>query len=122
MISYTQHMAKQTVYQITDDIDGRVLSEDESETIKYSIDGRQYEIDLGADNAAKFREVLKPYISVSRKVTGPGRSRQSRSKGQKPGRGHNIPAVRTWARENGFTVPDRGRIPYAVLDPYEAAH
>lgn len=105
MISYTQHMAKQTVYQITDDIDGR-----------------HYEIDLGADNAAKFREVLKPYISVSRKVTGPGRSRQSRSKGQKPGRGHNIPAVRTWARENGFTVPDRGRIPYAVLDPYEAAH
>lgn len=115
-------MAKQTVYQITDDIDGRILSEEENETIQYSIDGRHYEIDLGSDNAEKFREALEPYVAVSRKVATSGRSRQSRSKGQKPGRGHNISAVRTWARENGYTVPDRGRIPYAVLDAYEAAH
>lgn len=115
-------MAKQTVYQVTDDIDGRILSDEEGETIQYSLDGRRYEIDLASDNAAKFREILEPYVSVSRKVTGPGRSRQSRSKSRKPGRGHNTSAVRTWARENGFTVPDRGRIPYAVLDAYEAAH
>ena len=31
-------------------------------------------------------------------------------------------AVRQWARENGHTVADRGRIPAAVLKQYQAAH
>lgn len=30
--------------------------------------------------------------------------------------------VRAWARENGFTVSDRGRIPQKVVEAYEAAH
>ena len=30
--------------------------------------------------------------------------------------------VRDWARENGFTVADRGRIPAAAQQAYDAAH
>ncbi|WNB90143.1 Lsr2 family protein [Glutamicibacter protophormiae] len=86
------------------------------------MDGRHYEIDLGRDNAPEFRAVLEPYVSVSRKITTPGRSRQSRSKGSKQRRGYDLSAVRVWGRENGFDVPDRGREPNAVLDAYEAAH
>lgn len=108
--------------QITDDIDGEILSEEDSETIQYSIDGRHYEIDLGPANAKKFREALEPYVSVSRKSAAPARTRQSRAKTTKPGHGLDMSAVRSWARENGHTVPDRGRIPNVVLDAYEAAH
>ncbi|MDN5599257.1 MAG: histone-like nucleoid-structuring protein Lsr2 [Micrococcaceae bacterium] len=115
-------MARKFVSQITDDIDGEILSEEDSETIQYSLDGRHYEIDLGPANAKKFREVLEPYVSVSRKAAAPARTRQSRSKTTKPGRGLDMSAVRSWARENGHTVPDRGRIPNVVLDAYEAAH
>lgn len=30
--------------------------------------------------------------------------------------------VRAWARENGFTVKDRGRVPAAVIEAYRAAN
>lgn len=121
MSPHTRRMAKPTVYQITDDIDGRILSEEESETIQYSIDGHHYEIDLGSGNAGQFRELLKPYISVSRKTAATGGAGRSRVRGRSRARKHDFSAVRAWARYNGHTVPDRGRIPYAVLDAYEAA-
>jgi len=31
-------------------------------------------------------------------------------------------AIRDWARRNGHQVSDRGRIPSAVLDAFNAAH
>ena len=30
--------------------------------------------------------------------------------------------IRTWAKERGIQVNDRGRIPVSVLKEYEAAH
>ncbi|MBJ6620029.1 Lsr2 family DNA-binding protein [Streptomyces sp. DHE17-7] len=37
------------------------------------------------------------------------------------GNGFDGPSVRKWAREQGYTVRDRGRIPTAVLEAYAAA-
>ena len=51
-------MAKQTITQLIDDIDG---SEAE-ETITFAIDGANYEIDLNAKNAAKLRDALATFI------------------------------------------------------------
>ena len=34
----------------------------------------------------------------------------------------NLGAVRSWARDNGYTVSERGRIPATLLAAYEAAH
>jgi hypothetical protein len=31
-------------------------------------------------------------------------------------------AIRTWARDNGHTVSDRGRIPKTVVEAYNAVH
>lgn len=31
-------------------------------------------------------------------------------------------AIRTWARENGHEVSERGRIPASVVEAYDAAH
>lgn len=30
--------------------------------------------------------------------------------------------IRAWARDNGFDVPTRGRLPQDVTDAYKAAH
>jgi hypothetical protein len=49
---------------LIDDLDGS----EANETVTYSLDGKEYEIDLSEENAAKFREALQPYIDKSRPV------------------------------------------------------
>lgn len=47
---------------------------------------------------------------------------QEGHEGQPPARPEVNPAeVRAWARNNGFHVPDRGRLPQNVIDAYKAA-
>jgi nucleoid-associated protein Lsr2 len=67
-------MAKTVVVKLTDDIDGG----DADETIRFAIDGKSYEIDLSATNAATFREALKPYIEKGRSAGSGARSRPPR--------------------------------------------
>ncbi len=126
-------MARVTRVQVTDDIDGTPYSEGEGETIRYAVEGVQYEIDLSASNASEFREALDPYIQVSRRVGG---SSGGRSRGRRPasanaqaaatGKGsskreYNPKQVRQWAQEHGVDVPARGRIPQKVIDQYKQA-
>jgi len=49
---------------LIDDLDGS----EADETVTYSLDDHEYEIDLSEENAAKFRETLEPYINKSRPV------------------------------------------------------
>jgi hypothetical protein len=49
-------MAQQTTVRFIDDLDGS----DASGTFDFSIDGRQYQIDLSDENAAKLRDALAP--------------------------------------------------------------
>lgn len=54
---------------------------------------------------------------------GPGnraRSKQTRT-GSRVNRSVSPAAVRSWARENGYTVADRGRVPADVLTAYQNA-
>lgn len=104
-------MARKIIEKFIDDLDG---TSDAAETVRFSIDGKKYEIDLTAANAERLRADLAPWIEKARKVPG---------KGQRGGRGRNSrPDVRGWARANGFDLPDRGRIPDEVREAYDAAH
>jgi len=47
-------MAQQTTVRFVDDLDGS----DASGTFDFSLDGRQYQIDLSDENAAKLRDAL----------------------------------------------------------------
>jgi hypothetical protein len=49
---------------LIDDLDGS----EADETVTYSLDDHEYEIDLSEENAAKFRETLEPYINKSRPI------------------------------------------------------
>ncbi len=107
-------MAQRVNIVLVDDIDGS----DASETVSFGLDGTSYEIDLNDKHAAKLRDALATYVGHARKVGG---GRRTRSKAA-AATGSSAKEVREWARANGHTVPDRGRIPADIREAYEAAH
>jgi len=112
-------MARRIVHQLVDDLDGSVLEVGEGETVLFSLDGTAYEIDLTDANAAAFREILAPYVDAARRVSGGRGTSSSAPRRRKAGQDYG--AVRAWAKENGYQVSDRGRVPATVLEAYEAA-
>ena len=110
-------MAQRVSVVLVDDIDGN----EATETVSFGLDGVQYEIDLSEANADKLREALAPYIGHARRAGGRKRSSSGRSGGSRSD-GPSAADVRTWARENGWEVPDRGRVSAEVRQAYDAAH
>lgn len=111
-------MALKISNTLIDDLDGgRAV-----ETVTFGIDDETFEIDLGKRNADRLRATLAPYVSAARhmvKTRGRGRSRlvvQRRVDVAADPR-----AVRAWARANRIAVPERGRIPAAIIEQYRAA-
>jgi hypothetical protein len=104
-------MAQQVNIVLVDDIDGTSAEE----TVSFALDGREYEIDLSAKNAAKLRDAFALYVGHARRA---GRRRGGRPTAAGP----NPADIRAWARENGFNVPDRGRVSSEVREAYLAAH
>jgi len=110
-------MAQKVNIVLVDDIDGT----DATQTIAFGLDGANYEIDLNDKNAAKLRDALAPYVGHGRKV-GRGGGAKRGGRAAATAAGASAKEVREWARENGFDVPDRGRIPADVREAYDAAH
>ena len=63
-------MAQKVIVALEDDLTGGPADE----TIRFTADGTDYEIDLSAKNAAALRTLLAPYIEHARKAgRAPGR-------------------------------------------------
>ena len=107
-------MAQQVHVVLVDDLDGS----DASQTVTFGLDGAEYEIDLTDENASKLREALAPYTESGRKVA---RARR-RAPARNAATSSNTAQVREWARQNGYTVSDRGRVPAEVQQAFTAAH
>lgn len=114
-------MAKKVTVQLVDDLDGTPILEGEGATVVFSIDRKSYEIDLSDDNQEKLRTALAPFIDAGRVVSSAAPRARAASRSATSA-GHDLTAVRAWARENGFTVSDRGRVPGTVLEAYDAAN
>ena len=69
----------QTVF--VDDLDG---SEAEG-TVRFGLDGSEYEIDLNAGHAQALREALAPYVSAARRAGRRGRPAASADGAAGPG-------------------------------------
>ncbi|HYQ74187.1 Lsr2 family protein [Cellulomonas sp.] len=111
-------MAQKVQVLLVDDIDGGTADE----TVTFALDGVSYEIDLTSAHAAELRDALGTWVGHARKVG--GRSSAGRSSGggaSRPRRASDAGAVRTWAKENGYEVSERGRISAEIRDAYEAA-
>jgi Lsr2 len=112
-------MARRTVVELTDDLDGSPAKE----TITFGLDGTEMEIDLSANNAKAFREALQPYVSAARKASSTGRRGRRGVFARGPGRdAEQIKAIREWAKQQGMDVSERGRIPARIEEAYHAAH
>jgi hypothetical protein len=106
-------MTQKITVTLQDDLDGGPADQ----TVRFGLDGAEYEIDLSARNSTAFREQLAPFTERARKA--------SRASGSRPGRSpssrERSSGIRAWARGQGIAVSDRGRIPASVIEQYQAA-
>ena len=109
-------MAQKIQTLFIDDIDG---GEAEG-TIRFGLDGADYEIDLSARHGDELRAALQAYIAHARKLTGGARRGAAVRTGRRTGAKDTL-AVRAWARENGIDIKERGRVPADVLAKYREA-
>jgi hypothetical protein len=114
-------MAKkvETIVTLTDDLDGSKADR----TLSFGFDGVSYEIDLSKKNATALEKTLAPYVAAARRLPARGRrGNKTTGRTSNGARRADLVTVRQWARSNGYDVSDRGRVPAAVLEAYDAAH
>jgi hypothetical protein len=118
-------MAQKTTVQLVDDLDGSA-SEDIS-TVTFGLDGVSYEIDLTGDNAENLRKGLTDFIAAARRTGGRVKRGFGATATSVPSAGsarskEQTQAIRDWARNNGWDIADRGRVPASVIEAFETAH
>jgi nucleoid-associated protein Lsr2 len=104
-------MATKVLTTLQDDIDGSAAVE----TIRFALNGVEWEIDLSERNANRLRNSLNDFITHGRKV-GAKRERNAASS-----RDFEPKDVRQWAEANGIDVNSRGRIPAEIIERYRSA-
>lgn len=110
-------MAQKVEVLLIDDLEGGSADE----TVRFGLDGVSYEIDLSDGNAAQLRDALTPYVQRARKSSGRStRTRGSRARGSSSR--ERSAEIRSWARQQGISVNERGRIPSWIVEKYQAAH
>jgi hypothetical protein len=124
-------VAQKTIVTLIDDLTGEE-AEDIS-TVEFALEGVTYEIDLANDNATKLRDNLARYVAAARKTSArrPGVRNADRPTGRGAANGgvarsgynrDTLRAIREWAKQNGHSVSDRGRLPLNVLNAWEEDH
>lgn len=113
-------MAQRVNVVLVDDIDESAAVE----TVTFSLDGISYEIDLNEEHSTELRDAMAVWVGHARRLGGArSGARKGRSTARNSGgTGADSSAVREWARANGYTVSDRGRIKGNVLAAYQAAN
>jgi hypothetical protein len=115
---------------LVDDLDGSRGAK----TVRFSLDGVLYEIDLTLANAARMRSRLAEFVKAARPIRGHkiaaritasnGTRLNRRNKDRPPGRpdrrltSDEAHAVRDWAAKQGIDLNDRGRIPEYIVNAY----
>ncbi len=100
------------------DYDAKEIPNGEHLTRSFSLDGRDYEIDLCEKHSQKFDEVVKRFAERARKVS----TKVGRTKRRTTAHRRRSAEIRAWAKRSGLEVSDRGRIPAQVITKYEANH
>jgi hypothetical protein len=99
-----------------DDLDGSAAEG----TVRFGLDGTEYEIDLNAGHARQLRDALEAYVRAGRWVSG-GSRRSARGGRRGAASGLNTTEVREWAKAQGIEVKDRGRVPADLVVKFKAA-
>lgn len=110
-------MAQRTKVFLIDDLDGG----DAAETLTFALDGKSYEIDLNAENAERLRNFLAPYVAAGRRSTAARTGRAKPARNGSAAVNGDTAKIRAWAKEKGYEVNDRGRVPANIREAYESA-
>ncbi len=111
-------MAQKISVTFACDYDSKEIPEGEHMTRAFSLDGRDYEIDLCERHSQKFDEAVGRFTEKARRVSG----RAGRAKRRTTAHRQRSADIRAWAKQSGMEVSDRGRIPANVIAKYEANH
>jgi Lsr2 len=109
-------MAQKVQTIFIDDLDGTQADG----TVRFGLDGTDYEIDLNSEHAQQLRDALARYISAARRISGSARRPPRtgrRAQSSKP----NTTEIREWAKTQGIDVKDRGRVPAELIVKFQAA-
>jgi hypothetical protein len=96
-----------------DDIDG---SEAEG-TVRFGLDGANYEIDLSVVHSEELHKALAPCIAHARKTS----ATRHAARGRRIASAISTHMVREWAKEQGIEIKDRGRVPADIVEKYRQA-
>jgi tetratricopeptide (TPR) repeat protein len=99
-----------------DDLDGSTAEG----TVRFGLDGTEYEIDLNAEHARALRDALARYVGAARRANGAARG-PARTGRRARANGLNTTEVREWAKAQGIEVKDRGRVPAELIVKFKAA-
>jgi Lsr2 len=106
-------MAMETITRLVDDLDGGTAHE----TVKFGLDGMQYEIDLSSKNAKKLRTELAVFVENGIRVRR-GANGGGRRTGKGPAATDQNRAIRDWALAKGYSVAPRGRIRQDIVEEF----
>ena len=110
-------MAQKIQTLFIDDIDGSAAEG----TVRFGLDGTEYEIDLNAGHARQLRDALARYMRAARRARG-GTRRPARGGRRAPAGGPDSTEIREWAKAQGIEVKDRGRVPADLVAKFKAAN
>ncbi|MFI1796612.1 Lsr2 family protein [Streptomyces sp. NPDC020379] len=111
-------MAQQVQILLIDDLKGG----EADETVTFGLDGKTYEIDLNSNNADKLRSALAEFVKAGRRTGGRSSLGRGKPRSASAADGQNTAEIRAWAKKNGFSVNDRGRVPADIREAYEKAN
>ncbi|AUN41801.1 histone-like nucleoid-structuring protein Lsr2 [Tsukamurella tyrosinosolvens] len=109
-------MARKVTVTLSDDINPELEAD---ESIAFSFEGVEYEIDLSTKNADKFRKAITPYLDAAQRVG--GRKKRTSANTRTSIDREQTQAIRAWAKASGYEISDRGRIPQTIVDAYNEA-
>lgn len=108
-------MASTISVVITSDLSGA----SDASTVYFGWSGRNYQVDLTADEKTGFESAIQKYVDAAQIATGKTAQRSA----SRAATGGTVPAkIRAWASSNGVDVPKRGRIPQDVVKRFHEAH
>lgn len=113
---------RQIIETVTCDVCGETTEDATAVTLGWGRE--QWELDLCPTHNAELSSQFDTWTAKARRATGGRSGRGSGGAGSTSagsGTSSDANAVREWARANGYTVGDKGRIAAEVRSAYEAA-
>lgn len=111
-------MARQVVVQVSCD----VCEASEASEIEFSVDRSTFEIDLCPQHRTEFTNALAPFVSRARAAVRTRSTSAAAPASARRGGTRRDPsqteAIRNWARDNGYAISTRGRIPGHIEEAY----